>query len=182
MDVAHGVAVDQLVTVIKKAIKQANVSSTDTDRDLRVASVYLKLHTIATAKVGGGVDFRVPVLGMKLKFGGGITHQDTHVLEMTLIPEDRGPEHEIRDGDVETLIVEAIETLRAVMARASEGDDPFVLEDGSVDLTFAVTEDGSVSFGIEGELKGEITHTMRLGLRIPGVPDENGEHEQGEDG
>jgi hypothetical protein len=60
--------------------------------------------------------------------------------------------------------VEAIQTLRTVIARAAEGDDPFVLKDSNVELAFAVAEDGTISLGVEGELKDEITHTMRLGL------------------
>jgi hypothetical protein len=167
MDVTYGVPVDELVTAIKRAIKQANVSSTDADRDLQVAMVYLKLHTIATIKAGGSLDFRIPVLGMKLKIGGSVTHQDTHSLEMTFVPEEPGPQHEVRDGEVETALVEAIETLRAVMARAAEGDDPFVLRDSSVELTFAVSEDGTVSFGVDGDLRDEVTHTMRLSLQRP---------------
>jgi hypothetical protein len=135
-----------------------------------VTSVYLKLHTIATLTAGGGLDFRIPVLGMKLKIGGSVTHQDTHTLEMTLVPEDTGQQHEVREGEVERVLVEAIETLRAVMARAAEGDDPFVLQDSSVELAFAVTEDGTVSFGIEGELKDEVTHTMKLNLSVPATP------------
>jgi hypothetical protein len=98
MEVRYGVPVDELVTVIKNAIKRANVSSANADRDLQVTSVFLKLNTIATVSIGGGIDFRIPVLGMKLKIGGAITRQDTHTMEMTLIPEGLNKTHEIRDG------------------------------------------------------------------------------------
>lgn len=168
MNITYGLPVDQLVVAIKRAIKQANVSDTDADRDLKVASVYLKLHTIAIVTSGGGLDFRIPVLGMKLKIGGRVSHQDTHNLEMTLIPDESTPLQEVRDGEVETALVEAIETLRTVMARAAEGDDPFILQESSVDLTFAVSEDGTVSFGVEGELRNEVTHTIRLNLSLVG--------------
>lgn len=168
MNITYGLPVDQLVVAIKRAIKQANVSDTDADRDLKVASVYLKLHTIAIVTSGGGLDFRIPVLGMKLKIGGRVSHQDTHTLEMTLIPDESTPLQEVRDGEVETALVEAIETLRTVMARAAEGDDPFILQESSVDLTFAVSEDGTVSFGVEGELRNEVTHTIRLNLSLVG--------------
>lgn len=170
MDVTYGVPVDQLVIIIKNAIKRANVSSTDAGRDLEVASVYLKLNAIATRVIGGGLDFRIPVLGMKLKIGGSVTHQDTHVMEMTLIPENLAEIYEIRDGEVENVLVEAIETLRAVVTRAAEGEDPFVLKDSNVELAFAVTADGTISIGAEGELKNEITHTMRLSLAVPSTP------------
>ena len=170
MKVRYGVPVDELIMVIKSAIKRANISSVNADRDLQVNAVFLKLNTIATISTGGGLDFRIPVLGMKLKFGGSVTHQDTHVMEMTLIPDAVGQTHEIRDGGAEAVLVEAIETLRAVIARAAEGDDPFVLKDSSVELAFAVAEDGTISLGIEGELRDEITHTMRLSLAAATPP------------
>lgn len=167
MDITYGVPVDELVAVIKNAIKRANVSRTDTKRDLQVRSLNLKLNAIATITAGGRLEFRVPVLGMKLKIGGTVTHQDTHTLEMTLVPEPRPEEHEVREREVETVLVEAIETLRTVMVRAAEGEDPFILKNSNVELAFAVTEDGTISLGIEGELKDEITHTIRLSLAVP---------------
>jgi hypothetical protein len=48
--------------------------------------------------------------------------------------------------------------------RAAEGDDPWALTTGTVDLSFGVTETGAISLGIDGELASEITHTLHLGL------------------
>ncbi|MFF2628664.1 trypco2 family protein [Kitasatospora griseola] len=161
-----GLPVDELVTVIKRAIKYANISDTDADRDLRVTSVYLHLNTVVTVSSGGGVDFRVPFIGMQMKIGGKVTHKDTHSIELTLIPEDLA-EHEIRDSQVEAVLVDAIETLRRLVTQAGAGEDPFVLKDSIVELGFAVEEDGTIALGFEGELKNEVTHTLRLGLGVP---------------
>lgn len=57
--------------------------------------------------------------------------------------------------------MEAIETVRGVVPQAAEGDDPFILQDGRDELVFAVTEDGTISLGIESELKDEINQTIR---------------------
>jgi len=162
-----GMPVDELIRMVQVAIKQANVSNSDTGRDLRIVSMYLKLSTVVVTSAGGRLDFRVPVIGMKLKVGGSVTREDTHTIEITLVPDDLHSQHEIRDGPVEVILVEAIETLRTVMARGSQGDDPFLLQDSTVELSFAVTQDGSISLGIDGGLKNEITHTLRLGLAIP---------------
>src|SRR5260370_41935537 len=97
MDVTgNGVPVDELVAVVKNAIKQANVSDLDTGRDLRVVSIYLKLNTVATTTTGGRLDFRVPIIGMKFKIGGWGTQPDTHSLEMPLGPAELPPQPEIR--------------------------------------------------------------------------------------
>ena len=162
-----GVPVNDLVTAVKNAIKTANVSVTDTDRDLAVTSVYLRLNTVLTVTAGGGLDFRVPFIGMKVKIGGSVTRQDTHTMEMTLIPEDSPAVIETRDVSVEDILVDAIETVRAVMAHADGGDDPFTLRDSAVELSFGVAENGTISLGIDGELKDEVTHMMRLTIGRP---------------
>jgi hypothetical protein len=163
----RGMPVDELVTGVKSAIKRANVSATDPDRDLQVSSVQLTLHTVATAKAGGGLEFCVPFVGMKVKFGGSVTHQTTHTMEITLVPEPTAPAIETRDLAVDDILVDAIGTIRSVIAHAAEGDDPFTMQDSNVKLSFGVTEDGSISLGVESELQDEITHTMRLTLSRP---------------
>ena len=66
--------------------------------------------------------------------------------------------------------MEAIETMRAIMTSAAEGDDPFTLLDSLVELSFGVAEDGTISLGIDTELKDEITHTMRVTIARPDTP------------
>lgn len=157
--------VDDLITAVKSAIQQANISAANPDRDLAVTSVYLKLNTVATAKAGGGLDFRVPFIGLKVKVGTSVTRQRTHTMELTLIPE--ATVIETRGSQVDVLLTEAIETVRAVMARAAEGDDPFALQDSAMDLSFGVSRDGTISLGVDGELTDEITHTLRITIAKP---------------
>ena len=162
----RGIPVDQLIDAIKRAIKAASISVTDPGRDLAVTAVTLRLAVVATRGLGGGLDFRVPLIGARVKVGGSVTRQDTHLMELTLIPEDT-PVIETRGAPVDAVLVEAIETVRAVMARAAAGDDPFVLRDGTVELSFAVAADGAIALGIDGELRDEVTHTMRLTIARP---------------
>src|ERR1700722_4199694 len=93
-----GVAVDEVVDAVKNAIKLAGISAADSGRDLQVSSIQLILHTVATIKTGGGVDFRVPFIGMKLSLGGAVTRRDTHTIDITLTPPEL--QHEIRDSPV----------------------------------------------------------------------------------
>jgi hypothetical protein len=53
------------------------------------------------------------------------------------------------------------------MISAAEGDDPFLLTNGTVDLSFAITKDGSVALGASGELTDEVTHRLRISLGVP---------------
>jgi hypothetical protein len=162
---SNGVAIDELVTAVKNAISMAGISSTDADRDLRIASIQLILNVVATAGAGGGLDFRVPFLGMKFKIGGSVTRLDTHTIDIMLVPPDLSERHEIRDQPIETVLVKAIETIRRVIWRAAGGDDPFVLKTSTVALCFAITEDGSITLGFNGELKNEVTQTLRISLQ-----------------
>jgi len=164
----NGIPAETLITAVKNSVKRAGVSATSEHPDFRVSAVQLILTLIATTTRGGSVDFRVPFLGMQLRAGATVSRQDTHSLDLMLVPPGL-PGPEIRDGDVESALVEAITTIRAVVASAAAGDDPWALATGTVDITFAVTETGSISLGLHGELVGQLTHTLRLTL-TPATP------------
>jgi hypothetical protein len=74
---------------------------------------------VAAKTVGGGLDFRVPVIGMKLLVGGKVTSKDTHTIDITLVPPERRATRQVRGGDVEDVLVNAIATVRAVVAEAA---------------------------------------------------------------
>jgi hypothetical protein len=165
----EGVPVDSLISAVKESIKRAGVSRSSPDQDLRVASVQLILEVVASATSGAGVDFRVPFIGMKLRLGAKVTKKDTHTIDITLVPPppDRAT-RQVRGGGVEEVLVNAITTIRQVVTKGAEGEDPWVLSASTVDISFAITQTGTISLGVDGELAGELTHTLRLGL-APGA-------------
>ena len=160
----EGVPVETLISVVKDSIKRAGISRTSQNRDLQVASVQLILDVVATKTAGGGLDFRVPFIGMKLRVGGKVTSKDTHTIDITLVPPERRATRPVRGGDVEDALVNAIDTGHAVMAQAAAGDDPWVLSATTIDIRFAITQTGTISLGVDGELTNEVTQTLRLGL------------------
>ncbi|SIM67080.1 trypco2 family protein [Micromonospora cremea] len=165
MDVIdYSVPVEELVSAVKKAVRKARISTADAGRDLRVGSVQLILSAVVTTKLGGGLDFRVPVIGWKVKVGGSHSRQKTHTIDVTLVAEDLQDRYELRDSAVEETLVEAITTIRAAVAAGTDGDDPLVLETATVELVFGVTDEGTISVGVEGELTDEITNTLRIEL------------------
>lgn len=159
-----GVPVQDVIAAVKLAIKEANVSATDEGRDLRVDSVKLILHALATRTLGGGLSFTVPFIGMPVRLGTKVTKSDTHEIEINLIPPGQDAEHEIREASLDLALVDAIETVRTVVASTSGGDDPFALNDAKITLSFAVTADGDISIGIDGSMTDEVTHTLVLAL------------------
>ena len=160
----EGVPVAALISVVKDSIKQAGVSRTSQTRDLHVASAQLILDVVAAKTAGGGLDFRVPFIGMKLSPGTKVTKKDTHTIDITLVPPVDGDTREVRDTDMEEALVNAIATIRDVITEAAEGDDPWILWTGTIDLCFAITQTGTISLGVDGELASELTQTLRLEL------------------
>lgn len=165
----QGVPADTLIGVVKDSIKRAGISHTSQSRDLQVASVQLILNVVASKAVGGGLNFQVPFIGMKLRAGTKLTKKDTHTIDITLVPPGDRDTRQVRGGEVEEVLVNAIATIRDVVARAAGGDDPWMLSASTIDISFAVTQTGSISLGADGELANELTHTLRLGL-APGPP------------
>lgn len=160
----EGVPVDTLISVVKDSIKRAGVSRTSQARDLQAASVQLILRVVASKTAGGGVDFRVPFIGMKLRVGAKVTKKDTHTIDISLVPPEDRATRQVRGGEVEDVLVNAIATIRDVMTKAAEGDDPWVLSAGTIDISFAITQTGTITLGVDGELANEVTQTLRLGL------------------
>jgi hypothetical protein len=164
-DEDEGVPVTSLIAEIKKAVIMAGVTDANPQRDLRVESVQLILEAVATQAAGGKVSFRVPFIGTELSVGVKQTRQDTHTIEITLVPPDHLTTGAVLSGtDVQDALVEAIRTIRTTMLSAAGGRDPWVLSDGVVDLSFGVTKEGMISVGVEGELTNEATNTLRLKL------------------
>jgi hypothetical protein len=164
----EGVPVEALVRVVKESIREAGVSRKSPTSDLRVGSVQLILEVVASKAAGGKLIFQIPFIGMKLSAGAKVTKQDTHTIDMTLVPPERQSGRQARSGDVQTTLVNAITTIRDVMASAAEGDDPWILSTGKVDISFAITRTGNISLGIDGELTNDVTHTLRIAL-VPGT-------------
>lgn len=160
----RGVPVDILIGVIKHSIEQAGVSRSSSDRDLQVTSARLILDVVARTSAGGSLDFRVPLIGMKLRAGAKLARTDTHTIDITLVPPECLDARHVRGGDVEEVLVNAITTIRNAMTKSAEGDDPWVLSASTIDISFAITQTGSISLGVDGELENELTHTLRLAL------------------
>lgn len=97
---SDGVTIDELVAAVKNAIITTGMSSTDADRDLRVTSIQLTLKVVATIGIGGGMDFRVPFIGMQVKIGGSVTRLDTHTIDIALVPPELSERQEIRDQPI----------------------------------------------------------------------------------
>ena len=83
---------------------------------------------------------------------------------INLTPPGEEDRAELRDDGLDNVLVESIETIRAAVASAAGGDDPFVLNDSTIAISFAVTVAGSISIGVNGSLSDELTRRLVLAL------------------
>ena len=95
----------------------------------------LTLNAVATRSLGGGLDFRIPFIGMQVKVNGKLTKQDTHRIDISLVPPDLESRPELRDGDLGSVFADAINTIRTAVGSAATGDDPFTLTASVVNIS-----------------------------------------------
>jgi hypothetical protein len=162
-DKDDGVPVENLIADIKDALALGGLSPAD-NGNLRLVSVQLILEVVATASGKVGLDFRVPFIGTKLSMSAKRVKRDTHTVDIMLVPADRPPATPVRADNMQRALVGAIRTIREMVASAGQGDDPWDLSSGTIDISFAVTRGGIISLGIEGELENELTQILRIRL------------------
>lgn len=158
-----GMPVDELIAKVKDALIEAGVTSANSDADMRVRSVRLVLEVIATEGLGGRVNFRVPFIGTELSVGARRTQRDMHTIDITLVPPSQ-PSPGAARGNIRDVLVQAILRVRQTVACASEGRDPWYLSTATVDISFGVTKEGTISVAAEGGMTSETTNTLRLSL------------------
>lgn len=66
--------------------------------------------------------------------------------------------------DVQHTLVNAIATIRDVVTRAAEGDDPWVLSASTIDIPLLSPGPEASRLGPTANFSNELTHTLRLGL------------------
>jgi hypothetical protein len=157
-----GLTVEDLVTAVRRAAAEASISDADAGRDMRITGLELTLHALARREAGAKLEFRIPFLGMPVSFGSKVTSRDTHQIKINLAPVSS---HEVRGGEeVEETLVQAIATIRAAVAAGFGSADAFEHRSSEVELSFAVTADGSVALVGTVDTSGEVTHTLKLTL------------------
>jgi len=114
--------------------------------------------------VGGKVDVRVPVIGAHLRIGGRRVRQRMHTVQVMLVPEHYGrARHDHGAGDEE--LVMALRAIRDLMDPSGHGGHSWSVAGGTVQVSFAVTDEGSISVGLNSDRSDEHVHSLQLELR-----------------
>lgn len=165
MEVSNeSVTIRTLVDVVKASICEVQGSGEPRPGELVAVSAELDLRVMMDTAAGGRVDVRVPVIGAHLRIGGQRKRHRMHTVRVQLVPERYGrARHDHGAGDEE--LVEALRAVRNLMDRAGDGGHSWSVSAGTVEVSFAITEQGSISVGLNSDHRDEHVHSLQLELQ-----------------
>ncbi|AKB28870.1 hypothetical protein MSSAC_2521 [Methanosarcina siciliae C2J] len=155
-----GVQIDKIITKVKKAIREVEQRSYRSEIGVKVEKLDLKLKTFNSKE--GGLELKVPVVDLDLGLGGSISKEETHTIELTLIPVD--DTRLFRDMEIEDNLVDLIMGIEQGIKNALIEVPRFKLQKASVELNFVVNAAGEISLVAKGEKKIETTNNLKLYL------------------
>jgi hypothetical protein len=161
---SESVAIRNLVEVIKSSICEAQGAEEPRPGELVVSSAELNLQVMMDTTVGGKVDVRVPVIGAHLRIGGRRIRHRMHTVHVVMVPEHYGrAQHDHGPGDQE--LVSALHAIKDLMEPGSPGGHSWSVATSTVQVSFAVTEEGSISVGLNSDRSDEHVHSLQLELQ-----------------
>ena len=161
---SESVAIRTLVEVVKSSICEVQGAAEPRAGELVAASATLTLHVMMDTTVGGKVDLRVPVIGAHLRIGGRRGRHRMHSVHVSLVPEHHGrTHHDHGTGDPE--LVMALRAIRDLLDGTGHGGHSWSVAGGTVQVSFAVTDEGSISVGLTGDRSDEHVHSLELELQ-----------------
>lgn len=162
MDVQDSsVDVEDLIDSIKRGLSQADLTIPGRLRDLRIVGIGLELHVIARRSEGGGLRFRVPVIGIELLAGARTDSLATTTISLSLEPIER-KDAAFKAPSFEAEIIQAVNTVRDTVRFAQGGRDPWVLRAGTIEIQFGVTKEGSLQLFLDRSVSSEHINTLTI--------------------
>ena len=165
----EGIPVENVIKQVKLAIRQFLRESGPED-EIELKSVDLTLNVVTTLTAEMKPKFTIPLINLDVGTRLAWVRENTQEIVISLKPEAVG---EAPEADIVSQLLEGLRLVRSV-ARVAGPDEPqLILNQGSVELKFAITETGSIELLIfGGEGSRAITHTLKV---VVGSPDDDGQ-------
>ncbi len=162
---------DDVLSQVKTAIRYAQRQEEAGELAVTFSSIDLTVEVVAEVEAGVGLQLKLPFLG-EAGAKGKLTLDDTQTVSISLVPPPPLPPREGADfappPDIRGTLGQGIMAVRDVMTAAANDEPRFVLDKASVELKFVLTAQGSIELVLaSGGMKGEITHSVKLGLSRP---------------
>jgi hypothetical protein len=161
----------EVVDVIDQVKQAFAIVSREAGADLiPLKSVELTLTAATTYTIDAGVKFKIPFLEWEVEIGHKVSEEYTHVIELSLEPPAADSRLDLGGEPISRQLVDALRTIRNVASKATQGDIPLALSEGSVDLQFVVTQESVAKvLVVSGERKSVTTHQLKV---LVGATDE----------
>jgi hypothetical protein len=168
-DTFDGIPVESVIREVKRAIRQFILESRPED-DIALKSVDLTLHVVTILTAQMKPKFTIPLINLEVGTQLTWVRENTQEIAISLRPEAAG---EAPEADIVSQLLEGLRLIRNV-ARVAGPDEPqLTLDQGSIELKFAITKTGSIELLIfGGEGSKALTHTLKV---VVGSPDDGAE-------
>ncbi len=153
----EGVAIDEIIVKVKKAIRDVEEQSLREDMQFKVDKLELTLKAFSSKDVGGKITFKIPI---EFGFGAKITDQKIQTIALSFVPVEEM--HMFGREDIEKDLVEAIHAIKEGIRNAAEESPKFKLQEAQVGLDFVLDKEGKISVIAQGSGESQITHSLKL--------------------
>jgi hypothetical protein len=162
------VDVEEVIQQVKQSIVNANLSD-ESDNDLVVTEVDLKLSVVRKLEAGLDAKWQVPVINKEIGAKASRSWSSTNTVEIVLKPPDIAGTAQSLSAkiDIGQDLANAIVLIRSAVQAGATGQPPFGLNKATVELAFGVSNDGSITLLATGEAEKSTTNTLKLSLGPP---------------
>lgn len=155
----EGIPVEDVIRQLKVAIRQFIAESTPQDV-IQLKSVDLTLNVVTTLSADMKPKFTIPFINLEIGSTLMWVRENTQEIVISLKPEAPG---ELLEADIVSPLLEGLRLIRSVARVAGPEEPQLILDQGSIELKFAITDTGSIELLIfSGEASDVLTHTLKV--------------------
>jgi hypothetical protein len=152
-----------LVVQMKEAVRQLVSESAGTKDSPVISSLELELEGVVTTDLGGDLKFKI--FGHELGLRGERDEKQLQKISVSLVPDLSEQREDLQTPSVSQVLYDALRTIRDTAAFAAQEEPKYKLENGTAELNFEVTADGSFNFFVEAERESVATQTARIKMK-----------------
>lgn len=156
-----GIGIDEVITIVKKAINIAQQEQNRNVPGLNIKEVGLTIKGVSQKSVGGGFKIKIPFVDLEAGISGEYKKLGTQIIEIIFVPVKEVGAKGLPE-EIEKDLVDAINIIKRGIKRASEGEPRFEFKRASVELNFVFDLSGDIAIVGKGGLQSEVANTIKL--------------------
>jgi hypothetical protein len=161
MSEIKGIDIEEVITIVKKAINLAQQRQKGSELGINIKEVVLTLKGVSQKSVGGGFKIKIPFLDLEAGISGEYKKLGTQIIELTLVPAKEVGAKGLPE-DIDRNLVDAINVIRRGVRKALEGEPRFEFVRASIELDFVFDLSGDIALVGKSGVQSEVTNTIKL--------------------